>query len=191
MRVDASGASLATCLDSSCLSALPYVDQPLHSECHVILVFAVRPTRLKSMEEALNRIMLNGAIGYSYGPPPKPPTPRQPAAPRPKTGPSPRRPAASARPSSGRSFLDATQRERPNDSLGATRDADLTSTTPLVGSLSLPSERAGARRLHKALLAACERSPIGYHPDGALSVAQLANEWRLLDMCATHVRRGS
>ena len=160
------------------------------ASCHVILLFAVRPTRLKSMEEALNRIMLNGAIGYSYGPPSKPPTPRQPAAPRPKTGPSPRRPAASARPSSGRSFLDATQRERRNDSLGATH-ADLTSTTPLVGSLSLPSERAGARRLHKALLAACERSPIGYHPDGALSVAQLANEWRLLDMCATHVRRGS
>ena len=156
---------------------------PRHTSC---LLFVW----LKSMEQALNAL-LSGATGYSYGPPFKPATPRQPGAPRPRTASTPRRPATSSRPSSGRAFLDATQHERPSVNLGATHHVDLTSTTPLIGSLSLPSERAGARRLQTALLAACERSPIGYHPDGALSVAQLANEWRLLDMCATHVRRGT
>ena len=62
---------------------------------------------------------------------------------------------------------------------------------PLVGTTdSLPSERAGARKLQAALLAAFERSPagpIGYKADGAMNVAQLAEEWRLLDMCTTQL----
>lgn len=122
--------------------------------------------------------LLQGAT--HYGPPRKPAVPRaDSAAPRPTSQSSARRPKPPTEP-------DQRMLPRPMTA----RQWQSKTPMPLIGTpiATLPSERAGARKLHATLLDAFDRkAPIGYKPGGSISTLQLADEWKMLNLVASHL----
>ena len=132
--------------------------------------------------------ILNSATGYSYGPP------RKPTVPRPERSDG-RRVRPQSVQSSKRVTCEVPSEVAASNSVQRplTARAEFASSNPLplIGAsplAGLPTERAGARKLHATLQAAFERAgPVGYKAGGAISAAQLADEWRMLSMVMAHL----